>query len=1211
MRMMKTMVRSIRPLGRLGAGHVGREGRGPRQTRRTLAVSLVACLTFLSALVAATPASAQTTAYAVTQSNVLIAFEVNAPATVTTIGPIKDVAPGNPPLAAQIIAIDFRPLTGQLYALGNNSTVYTIDPVTGIASPLQPLNPATVIAGNAGLDFDPVNDRIRIVTDTGQNLRINPSNSTVVTDLPVNGAGSPVVTGIAYTNNFAAPDRDTLFGIDSAHSALVRIGLADAIDGGASQTTGLATAIGPLGVTVDALNGFDITANDNQAFAVMAGAVPASSTLYRLNLSTGAATAVGVVGVAERLRALAVFTRAVTIYGLTADNKIVTFLSAAPGTLLPAPTGAAVAIIGLAASEKVLGIDVRPTTGEVYGVTSASRLITLNPASGAATVKAPLSVTLTGTEVGVDFDPTSDRLRIIGDDGQNLRVDPDTGAAVADGVVGISNLTGIGYTNSIAGATSTALYGIATQGDAANDSLVSINPTTGATTFIGTLIGPSGPVNTSVLTGLDIAASDNTAYIAVTAPAGTSTQIYVVNLTTGALTLTGNAGTVGGGVVLRGIAVASPGRVRLTNAAYSVVENAGNANITIERIDGSDGPISAKLTTSNGTATSPGDYLSASFTVEFLSGETLKTVAVPITNDSVHENDETVNLTLSDPRLGASLLAPTAGVLTIIDDDLIGSGTAPVVTITDPTTDPTFTATSLFVSLAGTAADDGTIQQVRWTSDRGFSGTAVLAQGVGATQWFANSVELRPGVNVLTVTATDNDGNNGVDTITITVNELQYFLAEGAIGGFFDTDLLIANPNAAPAPITVTYLKEGGGTVSQNLTVQPTSRITIRVDDVPGLENVGAVSSVVTSPAGLPVLVERTMRWDSTGYGASGDHASDGLRSKWFFAEGSQGFFFTYFLLANPNAIATDAKITFLREGVAPLEITRHLDPFSRFTLDAGSVPEIQNSSFGAIVEFLQAPGAAERSMYFGTQPLFLGGHESAGVNLPSPQWFLAEGATGPFFETFILVANPNDQSVDVDITYLPSTGDAIHKPTFTLGPKQRATINIEAESTELHAPVLSNAAVSTQVLATRPVLVERSQYWPDPATNWYEAHNAFGLTALDTRWGLAEGRVGGTTEYQTYILLANPGATAADVTITFLRENGSTVTKTYTVAPTSRFNVAVGPGPGSMVPELQDESFGAVLSSTQPIAVERAMYSNATGQVWQAGTNATAVHLP
>jgi hypothetical protein len=58
-------------------------------------------------------------------------------------------------------------------------------------------------------------------------------------------------------------------------------------------------------------------------------------------------------------------------------------------------------------------------------------------------------------------------------------------------------------------------------------------------------------------------------------------------------------------------------------------------------------------------------------------------------------------------------------------------------------------------------------------------------------------------------------------------------------------------------------------------------------------------------------------------------------------------------------------------------------------------------------------------------------------------------------------------------------------------------------------------------------VVAERSQYWPDPSPNWYKAHNGFGITAAGTKWGLAEGRVGQTPAYQTFILFANPGQTA------------------------------------------------------------------------------------
>jgi hypothetical protein len=103
---------------------------------------------------------------------------------------------------------------------------------------------------------------------------------------------------------------------------------------------------------------------------------------------------------------------------------------------------------------------------------------------------------------------------------------------------------------------------------------------------------------------------------------------------------------------------------------------------------------------------------------------------------------------------------------------------------------------------------------------------------------------------------------------------------------------------------------------------------------------------------------------------------------------------------------------------------------------------------------------------------------------------------------------------------------------------------------------------------------------------------------------------VGGPTHAQTYVLVANPGTQAATVTATFLRANGSTVVKTFTAAPGSRMNIAVT-GPQSDVPELADEDFSVVLDATQPIVVERSIYSDANGVVWAAGTNAAATGLP
>jgi hypothetical protein len=428
-----------------------------------------------------------------------------------------------------------------------------------------------------------------------------------------------------------------------------------------------------------------------------------------------------------------------------------------------------------------------------------------------------------------------------------------------------------------------------------------------------------------------------------------------------------------------------------------------------------------------------------------------------------------------------------------------------------------------------------------------------------------------------------------------------YYLAEGSTGAFFDTDLLLANPNDIAAPITITFFKENGTSVVQTRTLDPLSRTTIRVDDITGMEAT-AFSTSVTSTQGLPIVVERTMRWDASGYGAHGEKAVDGAALQWYFAEGSQGFFSTFFLLVNPGTTANTAHVTYLREFEPSITRDYALKPTSRYTVDAAKEPDLINRSFGAIITFDQ-PGVAERAMYFGRNLLWTGGHDSVGVTAPSTSWFLAEGATGTFFNTFVLLANPNTESATATVTYLPATGAPITRD-YQIAGRQRLTINIATED-----PALASAAVSTRVESTRPIIVERSQYWPAP--DWYEAHNSFGVTATGTHWGLAEGRVGGANAYQTFILLANPGTDPADVTVRFLRTSGAPLVKTFTVPPTRRFNISITGDAGSMVPELADEAFGAAIESTQPIAVERAMYSDATGVVWAAGTSATATRLP
>ncbi|RZA28567.1 MAG: DUF4394 domain-containing protein, partial [Lysobacteraceae bacterium] len=202
-----------------------------------------------------------------------------------------------------------------------------------------------------------------------------------------------------------------------------------------------------------------------------------------------------------------------------------------------------------------------------YGVTSAARIVTIDAATGVATVKASLSADaadtsqpyagMVGTMFAVDFNPVADRLRVISDRGQSLRINADTGATTTDGTINragaLPMVTAAAYTNSVPNATATQLFDI----DTDSDSLALQNPPNE-----GTLVNV-GPLGVAVAgdAGFDIAGGANGIALAVlrTAAGGTS-SLYRVDLTSGAATLA--AGTtspalsvVGSGLGLRDIAI--------------------------------------------------------------------------------------------------------------------------------------------------------------------------------------------------------------------------------------------------------------------------------------------------------------------------------------------------------------------------------------------------------------------------------------------------------------------------------------------------------------------------------------------------------------------------------------------------------------------------------------------------------------------------------
>jgi subtilisin-like proprotein convertase family protein len=477
----------------------------------------------------------------------------------------------------------------------------------------------------------------------------------------------------------------------------------------------------------------------------------------------------------------------------------------------------------------------------------------------------------------------------------------------------------------------------------------------------------------------------------------------------------------------------------------------------------------------------------------------------------------------------------------------------------------------------------------------------------------AGTFDFKPGTTDIVADVPVQKGENVIDLIPFngfveplggtqikrTVKEFTYALAEGATGGFFDLDITLANPGGAAAPIAMDFLPEGGTPIMTTNTVAANSPLQIHADQV---TDRGATSTVVRSLDAVPLAIERTMSWNTSGYGGHGGGAVSPA-TRWLFAEGAQGFLKTYILLANDNAKDVPVTVKFLLEGGGVVTHVVTVPARSRETIDAGSLPDVIDRSFGLDIS-AETPIIAERAMYFsmGTNRPFDGGHESAGVNETNTRWFLAEGATGQFFDCFVLLSNPNNARARVKLTYLLSDG-ATYVQDVTMEPNSRHTINVETV-----APMLANAEVSTTVTSDIGIVAERAMYWPNVSEGWREAHNSFGVTHTGLRWGLADGRLGGPRSYATFILLANPNPYEAEVRVRFLQAGREATTRTYRLPRTSRLTIQAGD-----IQELADGVFGAEIEvlNFQPIAVEKALYWNAEGQIWAAGTNVTATRLP
>jgi hypothetical protein len=242
-------------------------------------------------------------AVALTDQNQLVSFKVRKPDQLLSIRTIRGL-----PSGVSVVGIDYRPRTGDLYGIGSDSAVYRINPQTGIAigenlagMPLAPVPFTPGLSGtNFGVDFNPVPDAIRLVSDAGQNQRLAPdAGTTLGVDTALN-PGMPKVGGAAYTNSsFSAtqPTATQLYVIDYASDMVF---LQNPPNNGTFTNGQRLTR-----VDVQPQFGWDIAGADDVGYLATNDRRGRAASLFTVDETTGSTRNLGQIG-GRRLRGLTV-----------------------------------------------------------------------------------------------------------------------------------------------------------------------------------------------------------------------------------------------------------------------------------------------------------------------------------------------------------------------------------------------------------------------------------------------------------------------------------------------------------------------------------------------------------------------------------------------------------------------------------------------------------------------------------------------------------------------------------------------------------------------------------------------------------------------------------------------------------------------------------------------------------------------------------------
>jgi len=523
----------------------------------------------ITAMLFAQQAEAQKIVGITQDDKIFTMANASAPGTTTTPVSITGMTAGQ-----TVAGVDYRPATGELYALGYNSTtteaqLYTINAATGAATVINSTPIMLTLGSNSAIsfDFNPTVDRIRVVGANKKNYRLHPVTGAIAaTDVDlayavgdVNAAASAAIGASAYTNSYIGSTVTTLYNYDMNLNILTT---QNPPNNGTLNTVGISgILVNNVTKSIDMDIYMDPVTVTNMAYLAANTGASINDNLYTINLATGMVTSVGMIGSGLDVKNIAV------VIDRTMPTVTGKMVYALQGTSLisfdsdnPKFIRSSMAITGVSVGQAIVGIDFRPKNGMLYALgynlgTMEYQLYAINTSTAMATA---VNTTATAINLGstsmvaFDFNPVADRIRVISRaNGMNYRLNPDNGtiAATDTTVMYISGdanagkmprIGAVAYTNSYVNAKTTELFAL----DDSLGSYIKINSPNGGT--LSTVMNGSYTVNLSDMTTdidffYDSTSASNKGFVAANILGAVNDKFYSISAS-GAMTLIADIG---------------------------------------------------------------------------------------------------------------------------------------------------------------------------------------------------------------------------------------------------------------------------------------------------------------------------------------------------------------------------------------------------------------------------------------------------------------------------------------------------------------------------------------------------------------------------------------------------------------------------------------------------------------------------------------------